>query len=306
MDSAAKDKALREARALVKDLESYDGTIAQHQLLLKRVDGVRAAMEGPYEMATRWLENMSCSAAMNLIVRIGAFKIIPSEGSITASNIGSECGVDASVITRAMRVLVINGVFQETDEDEYAHNQQSLAFHPTDGLGGFVGVCVDIMRAWIATPSYCSTHEPKELYDIRKTPFAFAVGMEGKTYYEVLDKNPQQRALWNITLQNMAKNFPVLGMFPFHGLKALELPGMQGRPYIVDVGGGRGQALQEIQANCGGAFTGRLVLQDLPAVIDTLKSDDIPGIKPMVYDIFSPQPVKGRHLKNKLTFWEDP
>ena len=66
MDSSAAAKALGEARALVKELESYDGTIEQHQSLLNRASGVHTVMEGPYEMATRWLENMSCGAAMNL------------------------------------------------------------------------------------------------------------------------------------------------------------------------------------------------------------------------------------------------
>ncbi|KAM3472647.1 hypothetical protein MY8738_008761 [Beauveria namnaoensis] len=277
MNSAAAAKALDEARALVAELESYDGTVEQHQSLLNRAHGVRTAMEGPYEMATRWLENMTCGAAMNLLIRIDAFETIPPEGSITAPALASTCNVDASVITRAMRVLVVSGIFQETGHDEYAHNQRSLAFHPTAGLGGFVGVCVDIMHAWITMPNYCSTHEPQELYDIRKTPFAFTAGMEGMTYYEVLDTDPKQRGLWNITLQNMARNFPVLGMFPFHDLKALEGQGSQERPYIVDVGGGRGQALLAIQEDCKGAFSGKAVLQDTPAVIDTLQSSDIPG-----------------------------
>ena len=297
MDSAAAAKALDEARALVTELESYDGTIEQQQSLLNRASGVRGVIEGPYEMATRWLENMSCGAAMNLLVRAGIFDIIPPEGSIAAVELASTCNVDVSVVTRAMRVLVVNGVFQETGKDEYAHNQSSLAFHPTEGLGGFVGVCADIMHAWITLPKYCASHGPKELYDTRKTPFAFSAGLEGKTYYEVLDMEPKQRALWNITLQNMAKNFPVLGMFPFRDLEALEEQGSAERPYVVDVGGGRGQALLEIQKARKGAFSGRLVLQDLPAVIDSLKRDDIPGIKPMVYNVFTQQPVKGKHLK---------
>lgn len=303
MDSATAAKALDEARALVAELESYDGTIEQHQSLLKHAHGVRATMEGPYEMATRWLENMTCGAAMNLLIRIGAFEVIPQERSITAKTLASASNVDSSVITRAMRVLVVNGVFEETGKDEYAHNQRSLAFHPTAGLGGFVGVCVDIMHAWITMPKYCNTHEPKELYDIRKSPFAFTAGMEGMTYYQVLDTDPKQRGLWNITLQNMAKNFPVLGMFPFHDLTALQTQGSQGRPYIVDVGGGRGQALLAIQDECKKVFSGRLVLQDTTAVIDTLQPDDIPGIKPMVYDVFTPQPIKGKYLKSELAPW---
>lgn len=47
---------------------------------------------------------------------------------------------------------------------------------------------------------------------------------------------------------------------------------------------------------CKEAFSGELVLQDTPAVINTLQSNDIPGIKPMVYDIFTPQLIMGKYL----------
>ncbi|KAM3516717.1 hypothetical protein NHJ13051_009650 [Beauveria bassiana] len=119
-------------------------------------------------------------------------------------------------------------------------------------------------------PKYYSTHKPQELYDIRKTPFTFTAGMEGITYYEVLDTDLKQRGLWNITLQNIAKNFPVIGMFPFHDLKALEAQRSQDQPYIMDVGGSRGQALLAIQEDYKEAFSGKLVLQDTPAIINTL------------------------------------
>lgn len=103
--------------------------------------------------------------------------------------------------------------------------------------------------------------------------------------------DPERRDLWNITLQNMAKNFPILGMFSFEKMKEQVMKSPE-RPYIVDVGGGRGQALLTIQEHCGDAFGGRLILQDLCTVIDTLRPDDLRGIEPMVYDIFTEQPVK--------------
>ncbi len=296
MDSIVTAKALDEARALVAELESYDGSIEQQHALLNRASTVRATMEGPYEMSTRWLENMSIGAAMNLVVRTGALEKIPEQGSIGATELAASCNVDRSVITRAMRVLLVNDIFAETRRDEYAHNARSAAFHPRAGLGGFVGVCVDIMQAWSAVPRYCQTHAPQELYDPKKTPFAFAAGLEGKTYYEVLDMDPAQRELWNITLQSMANNFPVLGMFPFNEhLVAKDGEAVSAeRAGIVDVGGGRGQALLQIQGDAEGALNGRLVLQDLPIVINTLNPSDIPGIEPMAYDIFTPQPVRGK------------
>lgn len=296
MDQDTINRALEEARALVAGLEAYDGTVDQHHALMKQTDKIRSAMEGPYDAGTRWLESMSCAAAVNLLVRTDAFDKFPTEGSISAEALASACKVDASAITRAMRILVANGIFKETGKDEYAHTPLSPAFHPTI-LGGFVGVCADIMNAWLAIPAYFKSHEPTELYDTTKTPFAFAAGQEGKTYYEVLDLDPKQRDLWNRTLQNMASNFPILGMFPFEGLGE-QVRNAPDRPFIVDVGGGRGQALLTIQKHVGGSFGGKLILEDLPSVIDTLTPDDIPGIEPRAYNIFNEQqPVKGMFLQ---------
>lgn len=79
-------------------------------------------MEGPYEMATRWLENMTCGAAMNLLIRISAFEKIPPDGNIIALVLALTCNVDVSIIIRAMRVLVVSGIFQEIGYDEYVYN----------------------------------------------------------------------------------------------------------------------------------------------------------------------------------------
>lgn len=309
MNKAAVEKALGEAKALVASLEEYKehqechAKSAYHLSLLELVDKCHTALEEPYDLATRWLENMSEVAALYVLLRIDAFEKLPAQGSIAAADLASECKVDASVITRAMRILVAKGIFKETDKDEYAHNLLSQAFRP-DALGGFACVSVGIMNAWIAVPEYAKFHKPEELYDIKKSPFAFVAGHEGKTYYEVLDMDPKERALWNMTLQNMAKNFPVLGMFPFRDLEGRVKKELE-RPFIVDIGGGRGQALLKIREDCGGAFGGKLILQDLPVVIDTLKWEEIPGIAPMAYDIFTEQPVKSMLPNQPLFPWTE-
>lgn len=152
---------------------------------------------------------------------------------------------------------------------------------------------VDFARTWGQIPEYVKKHGPEELYDIKKSPFAFAMGHEGKTYYEVIEMDPSQRNLWNLTLQNMERNFPITGMFPFQDLKT-PLAGEPDRALLVDVGGGRGQALKAIQESMGGFDDAKVILQDLPIVIDTLDPKDLPGVELMKYDIFTPQPVKSK------------
>jgi hypothetical protein len=88
---------------------------------------------------------------------------------------------------------------------------------------------------------------------------------------------------------------PVLGMFPFASLED-QVKKEPERPFVVDIAGGRGQALLAIQTECPEAFGGKLILQDLPIVINSLKPKEVNGIEPTVYDIFTPQPVNSKCL----------
>ncbi|WKT54070.1 O-methyltransferase COMT-type [Fusarium oxysporum f. sp. vasinfectum] len=276
-EQATIDSALAQARELVRTLEAFDGTFNNRLSLLKRASNICKALEGPFDVATRWLETISTTAALHVVIRIKAFEKLPAKGSIAASDIASECDVDISIITRAMRILIVNGIAQETQKDEYSHNALSCSFLPTE-----FGSMTCILK-------------PEEIFDLKKTPFAFSVGCEGKTYYEVYDLDPQKRTLWDIGMQKLGNHIPVIGMFPFESLED-QVKKQPGGPFVVDVGGGRGQALLEIQEHCKGSFGGKLILQDLPIVLDSLTLDEIPGIEPMPYSIFTLQPVKNAHI----------
>ena len=61
---------------------------------------------------------------------------------------------------------------------------------------------------------------------------------------------------------------------------------------LVDVGGGHGYEIQTFKDRFPNQ-RGRLVLQDLPSVIDDIK-DLHPDIVRMKYDFFTEQPIKGK------------
>lgn len=62
---------------------------------------------------------------------------------------------------------------------------------------------------------------------------------------------------------------------------------------LVDVGGSVGHDLSEFRRKWPDA-PGKLVLQDLPAVIEQAKTTDLhPSIVPMAHDFFQEQPIKG-------------
>jgi hypothetical protein len=293
-DPATIDGALAQSRELVASLEAFDGTANHKVSLLKQIGNIRAALEDPFDTANRWLETIAIAGALHALIRIKAFEKLPVQGSIAAADIASQCNVDVSIITRAMRVLIINGVALETEKDKYSHNMLSFSFLPTE-LGSMTCMFVEFARAWASLPDYVKSHKPEDIFDLRKTPFAFSTGHEGKTYYEVYDLDPEKRSHWNVGMQKLGDVIPIIGMFPFEDLED-QVRKEPGRPFIVDIGGGRGQALLAIQGHCNGSFGGKLILEDLPIVLDSLTPDEIPGIETVPYSIFTQQPVKSTLL----------
>ena len=64
-----------------------------------------------------------------------------------------------------------------------------------------------------------------------------------------------------------------------------------GKPLIVDVGAGKGHDLMAFHSKFPDS-AGKLVLQDLPPVIEVLDGLN-PVIEKVAYDFFTEQPVKG-------------
>ena len=67
---------------------------------------------------------------------------------------------------------------------------------------------------------------------------------------------------------------------------------------LVDVGGSTGHDLTEFHQKWP-QLPGRLILQDLPEVVEEAKTKGLPSpIEPMAHDFFTPQPVNGMQIKS--------
>jgi hypothetical protein len=79
--------ALKAAEDLVETLRACPRpSSAQHLALLDRVDKVRGLLETPYDVAVRQEEVMCTAGVMYTLIRTGAIKKVPDEGTITAGS----------------------------------------------------------------------------------------------------------------------------------------------------------------------------------------------------------------------------
>lgn len=153
-------------------------------------------------------------------------------------------------------------------------------------------VCSTLLNAsYTGLPEYLKTRPSEDLLDIRKTPYACAYGMEGKTFYEVLSANPEHLNTFDKAMSEPGPNY---GIFPFASLQE-QVQCEQDKAFVVDIGGGKGQAVRFIRDVTERAFgtSARLILQDRPEVLAQLSPEELQGIERMSYGFHTEQPVTG-------------
>jgi len=279
--------------------------------LLAKLEALHYQLEEPMEAMFRQVTNYSETAAMRSLVQLGAVKAIPRSGSIAATELASSIGANEQVIIRLMRMVTATGIIKAVAEDVYAHTPRSLAY--LDGAeADFFELCVDEVAPVLwKTPEYLATHHSDSVLDPRQSPFSWANGKEGKTFYEALLDYPERLARFNKAMTTQEAALPVLGMFPFPSLATSIDKSDPERAFIVDVAGGRGQSLLQIKKEMeasGATNLGKIILQDRKPVLDAIPADELPGVEKIVIDFFTPQPIKNAHiyyLRRIMHNWQD-
>ena len=194
-----------------------------------------------------------------------------------------------------MRALTSAYIFDETSPSSYTHNAFSTVFLvPANRdmfkqMYDFLGLGVYTMPYFLESTKY---QNPIDYND-----GAFQYGHRTRLGpFEYVKEDPERAKVYNSAMQSHATIGDArkrAGSFPYYQVMG-EGEIMDTEVMIVDVGGGRGQALMAIKE----AFPdlkGRMVLQDKPDVIEDAKASGLPSfIEPMAASFFEVQPIKGR------------
>lgn len=166
-------------------------------------------------------------------------------------------------------------------------------------------------------PSFLNEHNYSNPSDYDTSPMQWAVG---KSQFEWLAERPKHQQMFDSYMSSRRQGKKEwFEVYPFHERlltskrqQSGDIPSNQEQEaFIVDIGGNKGHNLQRLveknqkgtpmPGNMNGNYTsegtgvpGRLILQDLPAII--AKAPRIEGVEQMAYSFFEPQPVKGEFL----------
>jgi hypothetical protein len=131
----------------------------------------------------------------------------------------------------------------------------------------------------------------------------------GEPIWAWFDNHPEDSAIFDSAM-SIQESFPKGMQPPYPFSEDIgELRTESDAVTLVDIGGGAGHAIKKIRAEYPSAI-GRFILQDLPKTINKIDAAQAKseGFEPMVYDFFTPQPIKGAkyyHLRRVLHDWND-
>lgn len=191
-----------------------------------------------------------------------------------------------------MRACTACHLFSETGKELYSHNAYSRCFlreadrdmfRHTYDFGG---------KATYALPEFLHRTHWQNPEDYAHS--AWQLGHHTELgLWEFLAADPQRMKIFNSAMRSVAAvaNFDS-GPYPF--VQELNSKPLTVDEFVlVDVGGGHGQALEQIKKDFP-ALQGRLCLQDQPHVIQDAKAKGLPiDIETQGTSFFQPNPIKG-------------
>ncbi|KAK3291164.1 S-adenosyl-L-methionine-dependent methyltransferase [Chaetomium fimeti] len=289
------------------------------QLLEKARDLVRA-LETPRETMIKhcWAEP-SCLMALSIGVNIGLFHHMVKDGdrSKKAGDLAKTLGIHPPLLCRLMRHMAAMGYMTEVAADEYKPTNftKSLTIPIIgDGYPCIVNGC---LPALIATPNWLADHDYQTPNDVSHGPYQAAYNTP-LNFFEWLQANQPNGTQFNHHMGGYRQGRPSWMDADFYPVQARLIQGLDTAPttatphnpvLLVDIGGGLGHDLAEFRRKHPRA-PGRLVLQDVPAVIaQTGPSAGLDAaIETMVYDFHTEQPIVGArayYMHSVLHDWPD-
>ncbi|OJJ51632.1 hypothetical protein ASPZODRAFT_12446 [Penicilliopsis zonata CBS 506.65] len=273
-------------------------------LLLQVVNELQARLETYVESIQKLIFSPQDLSAIRLAQGMGIFDAFAASGDkeLTLDELHSKVKGEKGLLVRIMRSLCCKNVCKETGQDRYCPLQLAFLFVNGMPTGELIKHFYANMRASARLYDYFEANGYQNPTDSYDAPFQLAFDTKDH-YFEWLAKNPADQKAFNstMTLGRRVRGKEWFEVFPV----GEKLQASSDRALLVDIGGGIGHDLIEFKQQFP-ELPGRLVLQDLPQVIDDISQPLPDGIEAIKYDMFTPQPIRGAkayYMRTVLHDW---
>ncbi|KXX80342.1 (RS)-norcoclaurine 6-O-methyltransferase [Madurella mycetomatis] len=234
--------------------------------------------------------------AIRMFIKWKAFEKIPlADGAaVSYGELAEQLGADLSLITRFAGCLVANGTLRQIGPDKLAHTELSKFYVSENPIWAMAQLGFDSqLTSFVAMPKYFDHFGMVEPTNRLQTVVAFAEGQLGSTVWEIIQRDELRLKTTTLAMGAAEEHMPALGSYDLSWV--VQVAANSGdRPLVVDVGGGKGQALKSIFTATPGLPRHRCVLEDLAEVVEASKDDpELTDVKKVAIDFHKDQPVKG-------------
>ncbi|KAL5041353.1 hypothetical protein BDW71DRAFT_212212 [Aspergillus fruticulosus] len=284
-------------------------SLESHHHLLTLIDKLRLAAETPAETARRLMYQPPQNAAIRTLIDLGVFELLVENAmdgrspGLSASEVSVQTNAERGLIVRLMRIATSLGLCDSdcdsTEPEVYRANSKTEILTKPLGRNGLRCLYDMTMPTLCVLPSYFAQHAYTMPANYDASPMCWATG---QSQFEWLAERPAQQARFNGLMRSRREGqarwfnvYPVEKLLrSFKGASSGEGDEDEdANAFMVDIGGNEGHDLLWFRERYA-SFKGRLILQDLPAVV---AGKDVQlegmGIDVMGYNFFEEQPVKG-------------
>ncbi|KAK5175023.1 uncharacterized protein LTR77_000159 [Saxophila tyrrhenica] len=226
----------------------------------------------------------------------------------TVAELAEATGVEAVLLARTMRHLASMGYISETAADEYLPTNFSLSL-TIPIIGDGYPVTADCNVSLLRFPAYARKigyREPNEAVGA----YQYAMPTE-ESFFAYQASHPPLLQQFNRHMGGYRQGRPSWmdsGFFPVQDRLVKGAQTGKDDVLLVDVGGSLGHDIDEFARKYPDS-PGRLVLEDLPAVVEQIKPGQIDArVEPVSCDFFAENPVKGArayYMHSVLHDWPD-
>ncbi|KAB8235889.1 S-adenosyl-L-methionine-dependent methyltransferase [Aspergillus alliaceus] len=305
------DRLLKEIS--VQGQELCNGRSEARLRLVEAAQSLVYALETPREATFRYCwSHVTAFPTIEACVDLGIFPLLASSDTPkSVAELAEATGAEEDLLGRLLKHLAALGVVVETGPDEYRASGFSTALAiPCYGeafacLSGCTIPALQALPAWLKENNYRSPTDPED------SPFTMGFNTD-LHFFEWINTVPTYPALpshFNGLMSAYHQGRPSWMDVGFYPVEEMLINGAQSGKqdvFLVDVGGNKGHDIMEFHRKWPNA-PGRLILQDLPAVVGDIPTIDR-RIEPMAHDFFTAQPVKGaraNYLHSILHDWSD-
>ncbi|OJJ46002.1 hypothetical protein ASPZODRAFT_142639 [Penicilliopsis zonata CBS 506.65] len=281
-----------QARLKELSIEQHGRQSGSHTAVVREAHKLLNTIKGPLDTVFCHFENGAHTGAVRALFDMGMFQALPAEGSKTAEQLSKELNAEKELIIRLMRMTTVWGPFKEVGVEEYAHTPDSLIYLVPEVNGIFTCLVDEYKGAELRFNEFFKLNGWVNPIQERNNPYTFHHRTQGKNMWEHMVQFPDRFRAFNYAMQaqSSAASWAV-GLYPFRETLA-QLGTTDETPLVIDIGGGKGHTLAQIQGLVGPGIKGRFILQERPQCLADI-TEELPGIERQEYDFFTPQKEKG-------------